>query len=97
MGPTRKLRLDTWLFQARFFKSRAVAAEVVGTGHCRLNGQRCGKPGHGVGVGDVLTFPQGDQIRVVRLLALGDRRGPAAEARLLYDDLVPMDPPTDLE
>ena len=87
MTPTPKLRLDKWLFQARFFKSRALAAEVVEEGHLRINGQHCGKPGHGVAVGDVLTFPQGALIRVVRVLELGERRGPATEARRLYADL----------
>jgi len=80
-------RLDKWLCQARFFKSRGLAAEVVATGHCRINGQRTAKPGHGVGRGDVLTFPQGNRIRVVRVLDLATRRGPAAEAQALYDDL----------
>ena len=91
MDPTPKLRLDTWLFQARFFRSRGLAAEVIGAGHLRLNGQPCGKPGHGVGVGDVLTFVQADRVRVVRVLDLGLRRGPATEAQGLYHDVVPSD------
>ncbi len=82
-----KLRLDKWLWQARFFKGRDLAADVVLGGHLRLNGQRCTKPGHGVAVGDVLTFAQGNQIRVVRVLALGQRRGPAPEAQALFADL----------
>ena len=82
-----KLRLDKWLWQARFFKGRDLAADVVLGGHLRLNGQRCTKPGHAVAVGDVLTFPQGSQIRVVRVLALGQRRGPAPEAQALFADL----------
>ena len=80
-------RFDLWLFQARFFKSRTLAAAMIAAGHCRLNGQHCGKPGHGVAAGDVLTFPQGARIRVVRVLALGTRRGPASEAAGLYEDL----------
>lgn len=84
-----KLRLDKWLFHARFFKSRDVAAEVAEGGHLRINAQRCTKPGHGLAVGDVLTFPQGRRIRVIRVLALSDRRGPAAEAVELYEDLEP--------
>ena len=82
-----KLRLDKWLFQARFFKGRDLAAEMVEGGHCRINGQRCLKPGHGVAAGDVLTFVQADRIRVVRVVALGVRRGPATEAQALYADL----------
>ena len=86
-GVQPKLRLDKWLFHARFFKSRDLAQGCVEEGHLRLNAQRCVKPGHGVQVGDVLTFPQGNQIRVVRILALSDRRGPAAQAQALYIDL----------
>jgi ribosome-associated heat shock protein Hsp15 len=82
-----KLRLDKWLWQARFFKGRDLAAELIYSGHLRLNGQRCTKPGHAVAVGDVLTFPQANQIRVVRILALGQRRGPAPEAQALFADL----------
>jgi ribosome-associated heat shock protein Hsp15 len=87
-----KLRLDKWLFHARFFRSREAAAEVAEGGHLRINAQRCLKPGHGLAVGDVLTFPQGGRIRVVRVAALSDRRGPAAEAAELYEDLDPPDP-----
>ena len=86
-GVQPKLRLDKWLFHARFFKSRDLAQDCVDSGHLRLNAQRCKKPGHGVVVGDVLTFPQGGQIRVVRVLALAERRGPATEAQALYCDL----------
>lgn len=86
-GVQPKLRLDKWLFHARFFKSRDLAQDCVESGHLRLNAQRCKKPGHGVVVGDVLTFPQGGQIRVVRVLALAERRGPATEAQALYCDL----------
>ncbi|MDZ7905585.1 MAG: S4 domain-containing protein [Cypionkella sp.] len=51
-----KLRLDKWLFAARFFKSRELASALIEEGHLRLNGQPCAKPAHGVGAGDVLTF-----------------------------------------
>lgn len=82
-----KLRLDKWLFHARFFRSREAAAEVVLEGLLRLNGSHCLKPGHGIGAGDVLTFAQGGRIRIVRVLALSARRGPAPEAQALYADL----------
>lgn len=84
-----KLRLDKWLFAARFFKNRDLAAEVIESGHFRLNGQRCKKPGHSVMAGDTLTFSQGHSLRVIRVLALSERRGPAQEAQQLYDDLAP--------
>ncbi|MFT4150520.1 MAG: RNA-binding S4 domain-containing protein [Paracoccaceae bacterium] len=85
-----KLRIDRWLWQARFFRSRTTAAEEVSEGHVRLNGQRIVKPGHGIGAGDVLTFAQGGRIRLIRVVALGQRRGPSGEARGLYDDLDPL-------
>lgn len=81
------LRIDKWLWQARFFKSRALAAELAEDGHLRINGQPTRKAGHAVGVGDVLTFPLGPRIRVIRVVALGYRRGPATEAGTLYLDL----------
>ena len=82
-----KLRLDKWLWQARFFKGRGDAAAMIGEGYLRLNGQHCTKPGHAVTMGDVLTFPLGRQVAVVRVMALGFRRGPAPEAQSLYLDL----------
>lgn len=90
-----RLRLDKWLWQARFFKSRAEAAGLISKGRVRLNGVRMSKPGHGVAVQDVLTFAQGDAIRVVRITALGTRRGPFAEAQTLYIDVAAA--PTPLE
>lgn len=86
-GPRPVLRIDRWLFQARFFRAREAAAGMVEAGHCRLNGRHVAKPAQPVGAGDVLTFPQGGRIRVVRVLAVGLRRGPAAEAQALYADL----------
>ena len=62
---------------------------MVGEGYLRLNGTHCTKPGHAVAQGDVLTFPQGHHIRVVRVLTLSIRRGPFAEAQALYHDLAP--------
>ncbi len=84
-----RIRIDKWLWQARFFKTRSLAAEVVSSGHLRINGAKIAKPGRAVGPGDVLTFRQSGRIRVVRILDNGTRRGPAAEARALYDDLDP--------
>ncbi len=83
------LRLDKWLWQARFFKTRAVAADLIEAGSVRVNGTRISRPGRDVSAGDVLTFPQGPHIRVVRILALGIRRGPSGEAQALYLDLDP--------
>jgi ribosome-associated heat shock protein Hsp15 len=80
-------RLDKWLWCARFFKSRALAAKACHEGRIRVSGQSHAKAHYGVKIGDVLTFPLGPNIRVVRVMALAMRRGPPAEARGLYEDL----------
>ena len=85
--PAPKTRLDKWLYHARFFKTRTLAAKQVTGGHVRVNSSKVTKASHGVTVGDVLTFPQGKAIRVVRIEAFGTRRGPAPEAQTLYSDL----------
>lgn len=92
--PARRetIRLDKWLWQARFFRTRTVAAGAVAAGRVRLNAARVKKPAQAVCPGDTLTFPQGDRIRVVRVRALGTRRGPAEEARGLYEELAPPGP-----
>ncbi len=82
-----KLRIDKWLWQARFFKTRSLSAKQVSGGHVRVNGNRVLKPAQAISPGDILTFPQGRIIRVVRIEALGTRRGPASEAQELYTDL----------
>ena len=87
--PRVLIRLDKWLWHARFFKTRTLAAKIVSGGHVRVNSNKTAKPAHKVGAGDTLTFPQGSRIRVVRILAPGERRGPAPEAETLYDDLTP--------
>lgn len=81
------MRLDKWLWQARFFKTRGLAARAVTSGGVRVNAQRVLKPATAVAVGDGLTVVQHGRVRVVRIRALGLRRGPAAEAALLYQDL----------
>lgn len=82
-----RIRLDKWLWQARFFKTRALSAKLVSAGKVRVNARRVSKPATFVGPGDVLTFPQAGSIRVVRIRALGERRGPASEAQDLYSDV----------
>jgi len=88
------LRLDKWLWQARFFKTRSLAAKVVQSGAVRIDGTRVTKPAHALRPGDTLTFAQARRIRVVTVVLLGDRRGPAAEAQTLYDDLSPPPDPS---
>ena len=84
-----KIRLDKWLWHARFFKTRTLAAKVVSGGHVRVNANKVSKPSTAVLAGTVLTFPQGNQIRVIKIVELGTRRGPASEAQTLYEDLSP--------
>ncbi len=83
------LRIDKWLWHARFVKSRSLAARLCTSGGIRLGGTPVRKAHHALKVGDVLTFPLGPHIRVIEVLALGERRGPASEARTLYQDLSP--------
>lgn len=89
-GPT--LRLDKWLWHARFLKTRSLAAKHVGAAGVRVNGTRTVKPAASVRAGDVLVFPLGPHVRTIRVLALGKRRGPAPEAQALYEDLAPPPP-----
>ncbi|MEZ5911346.1 MAG: RNA-binding S4 domain-containing protein [Paracoccaceae bacterium] len=86
MDRTARIRIDKWLWHARFFKTRALAARAAEGGHIRLNGQRVTKPAHLVGPGDMLTLPGAGGVRLVRVLAVGIRRGPAPEAQTLYDE-----------
>ncbi|WP_308917001.1 RNA-binding S4 domain-containing protein [Jannaschia sp. LMIT008] len=91
--PLPRLRIDKWLWHARFFKTRSLAARVVSDGGVRIDGDRASKPSQTVSPGAVLTFPQGRRIRVVAVVALGTRRGPAEEAATLYDDRTPPSQP----
>lgn len=88
-GPS--LRIDKWLWYARFFKTRTLAARLCNGSKLRIAGEIVSKAHHKIKVGDILTFPQARQVRVIKILALGTRRGPAAEAHELYEDL---DPPS---
>lgn len=89
-GPGGAQRLDKWLWCARFFKSRSLANALLAAGRLRLSGVVVTKAHQRVKVGDVLTFPQGPNVRVVKVLSLAVRRGPAPEAQGLYEDLAPV-------
>ena len=71
---------------ARFAKSRSLAARLCAAGAVTVNGSAVTKPNQAVRVGDIVIVPQGGWQRTVRVLALGPRRGPASEARLLYEE-----------
>ncbi len=80
-------RLDKWLWFARFARTRSLAARLASDGFVRVNGSRAENPAKAIGIGDVVTVTAPHATLAVRVLGLGLRRGPASEARLLYDDL----------
>ncbi|MCH8862119.1 MAG: RNA-binding S4 domain-containing protein [Proteobacteria bacterium] len=86
-------RIDQWLWHARIFKSRSLAARQCRGRKVRVNGAASRKASLMVAPGDVLTLQKANRVQVFRVLALARRRGPAAEARLLYEDLSPPPPP----
>ncbi len=88
MSNAEGIRLDKWLWYARFFKTRSLASKVCGKGKVRVNGITVYKAHFIIRVGSVLTFPKAREIFVVRVEELGDRRGPAREAQSLYTTLV---------
>ena len=83
------LRIDKWLWYARFFKSRALASRMVSSGRLQIDGDAVSKPHRHVQVGQTLIFPQGEVTRTIEVRALTTRRGPATEAQALYHDLDP--------
>lgn len=86
MSTLEKLRIDKWLWVARFYKTRSLAATEVGKGRIDVNGQPCTKPAREVKVGDRLTIRQERMNRVVEIKALSAVRGPAPVAQLLYEE-----------
>lgn len=80
-------RLDKWLWHARVVKARTSAADLVESGHVRLNGVRETSPGHAVKPGDVLTIALDRSVRVLKVIGFCERRGDAAAARVLYEEL----------
>lgn len=87
-SPDRE-RIDKWLYFARVAKSRTLAGKLVASGHVRVNGEKKRQPSYAVKPGDALTIVQERRVLVYKLLECGTRRGPASEARLLYEDLSP--------
>lgn len=82
-----RIRIDKWLWQARFYRTRPLAQRACTAGFIRLNGQRVEKSAALLRCGDILTLPLGREIAAVKVLAIGERRGPAPEARCLYQVL----------
>ncbi|MBI0020540.1 RNA-binding S4 domain-containing protein [Bartonella apihabitans] len=84
-------RLDKWLFFSRTVKTRSLAAKLVEGSKVRVNRVKIDKPGYSIKVGDVLTIRLERSVVVYKVAGLGERRGPVAEARLLYEDLTPIE------
>ena len=84
---TEKIRLDTWLWYARFYKSRSLSSKAILSGKLRLNSIKIIKPASKVKINDVLTINHINMVRIVQVQSLGSRRGPASEAQKLYNDL----------
>jgi ribosome-associated heat shock protein Hsp15 len=80
-------RLDKWLWHARVVKARTSAAALIEAGHVRLNGIREKAPGHAVKTGDVLTIGLDRTVRILKVTGFSERRGDAAAARVLYEEL----------
>lgn len=79
------VRLDKWLWAARFYKTRSLAREMVDGGKVHYNGQRT-KPSKIVEIGAILTLRQGSDQKTIQILAISEQRRPAAEAQLLYQE-----------
>ena len=86
------MRIDRFLFFIRLVKSRTLAQRVVEAGHVRIDGKRIEKPSEEVHVGSVVALPLRGHVRVLRVLNLPSRRGPAPEARTCYEELTSPDP-----
>lgn len=91
MSAPATLRLDKWLWHARFAKTRGLAEELVAARRVRLNNQVITKTHALVRPGDVVTLTQPWRVRAIRVVQLGTRRGPAAEAEQLYEELTGLD------
>ena len=88
MGEARQ-RIDKWLFFARIVKSRSLAAKLTQSGRVRVNGDKIDQASRQIAAGDVLTITLERQVKVLKVVGAGQRRGPYEEARLLYEDMSP--------
>jgi ribosome-associated heat shock protein Hsp15 len=86
------LRIDRFLFFIRLVKSRTLAQSVIAAGHVRIDGKRVEKPSDEVRAGSVVALPLNDRVRILRVLSLPSRRGPASEARACYEELTEANP-----
>ena len=84
---TEKIRLDIWLWYARFYKSRSLSSKAILSGKVRVNSNKIIKPASKVKINDVLTINHVNTVRIIQIQSIGARRGPASEAQALYKDL----------
>ncbi len=83
----KKVRIDKWLWWARFFKTRSLSTKIITKGAVRVNSRRIAKPSIEIKVNDVLTFTSGKSVRVIKVLSLGKRRVNYEEARKMYENI----------
>ena len=81
------MRIDRYLHCIRLVKSRTLAQGLIEEGHIRIDGKRVEKPSENVHVGSVIGLPLHGRVRILKVLGLPERRGPASEARLCYEEL----------
>ena len=81
------MRIDRYLHCIRLVKSRTLAQGIIEAGHVRIDGKRIEKPSQDVDVGSIVALPLHGRVRVLKVLSLPDRRGPATEARSCYEEL----------
>ena len=81
------MRIDRYLHCIRLVKSRTLAQAVIEAGHVRVDGKRVERPSEEVRAGSVVALPLRDRVRILRVVALPQRRGPASEARACYDEV----------
>lgn len=91
-GPASE-RIDKWLFFSRIVKSRSLAAKLVSAGHVRVDGVKISQPSRSIKPGETITLIKDARVIVAQILSCGERRGPASEARMLYEDLSPPPEP----
>ena len=87
----KTLRLDIYLYYIRIFKSRSLATKFVLTNRLRISGQVTQKPHKMISIGDVLTITINDNIKVLKVLDIPNRRGPYSEALNFYEEITPIE------
>jgi len=87
---TEKQRIDKWIWHARFVKTRSLAQKLITGGKIRVNSEKTVSSSRQLKIGDTLTLAIQDQIKIIRVDGISERRGPFSEAQLLYEDLSPV-------